>query len=391
MARKTLTDTGVAALKPRDKTYAHPDPQCPGHYVRVTPTGSKRFVAVTRDKNGKQKWFTLGNAAHLNVEDARTKAIQIIVRVKGGEDPSGPATFDSVVKEWIKRHVQAKGILSTEQLNSYLDRFLLPAWGGRNFESIKRSDITALMDTIEDKAGPVAADRALGWCSNIFTWYAARNDNYSSPIIRGMKRTSQKDRARDRILSDDEIRMVWDAAKGQGAFGDIVRIALLTAQRREKLVSMRWDDISADGTWHIQNGNTRRKGTGGDLVLPAMALDIIGARPRLASNPFVFPGIGQSHFKSYARAKRAIDKATGELPQWQLHDLRRTARTLMERAGVRPDIAERVLGHVQQGVQGVYNRHRYRDEKAQALKMLAGLVENILRGDSDKKIARLRG
>jgi integrase len=121
-----------------------------------------------------------------------------------------------------------------------------------------------------------------------------------------------------------------------------------------------------------------------------MALDILRARPRLASNPYVFPGIGQSNFKSFARAKLAFDKATGELPQWQLHDLRRTARSLMSRAGVRPDIAERVLGHVQAGVEGTYDRHSYRDEKGQALKMLAGLVENILRSDSEK-VRRLRG
>src|SRR5262245_53192638 len=388
MARKTLTDTGVAALKPRDKTYAHPDPQCPGHYVRVSPSGSKSFVAVTRDQNKKQKWYTLGNAAHIGVEDARTKARAIIVRVKGGLDPSGPETFETVAQEWIKRHVQAKGILSTGQIISYLNRFLLPEWGGRNFESIKRSDITKMMDSIQDKAGPVAADRALGWCSAIFAWYAARHDDYNTPIVRGMRKTSQKERARNRIMSDDEIRTVWN--KAEGTFGDIVKIALLTAQRREKLVTMQWTDISEDGTWHIQNGNTRQKGTGGSLELPPMALDIIQARPRFASNPFVFPGIGQSNFKSFARAKHALDKTAGDLPQWQLHDLRRTARSLMSRAGVRPDIAERVLGHVQQGVLGTYDRHAYRDEKAQALKMLAGLIENILRGDADKKVARLR-
>src|SRR5262245_25073684 len=233
-----------------------------------------------------------------------------------------------------------------------------------------------MMDTISDKAGPVAADRALAWCSSIFTWYAARNDDYVSPIIRGMRRTSQKERARDRVLSDDEIRTVWNAA--EGTFGDIVKVALLTAQRREKIVSMRWDDIAADGTWHIPNSNKCQKGTGGILVLPAMALDIIRARPCFESNPYVFPGIGQSLFKSFARAKHALDKATGELPQWQLHDLRRTARSLMSRAGVQPHIAERVLGHVQTGVQGVYDRHSYREEKRHALAALADLAETII-------------
>ena len=107
-------------------------------------------------------------------------------------------------------------------------------------------------------------------------------------------------------------------------------------------------------------------------------------------NPYVFAGRANSHFSGYSKSKAAFDKAT-KVTGWTLHDLRRTARTLMERAGVRPDISEKVFGHAQNGVQGVYNRHDYRDEKAQAVKMLAGLVENILRGDSDKKVRRLRG
>lgn len=84
MARKTLTDESVLALKPRDKLYAQPDPQLPGHYIRVSPTGSRTFVAVTRDPNGKQVWTTIGRAHLIGVEEARAKAREIINRVKGG-------------------------------------------------------------------------------------------------------------------------------------------------------------------------------------------------------------------------------------------------------------------------------------------------------------------
>ena len=93
----------------------------------------------------------------------------------------------------------------------------------------------------------------------------------------------------------------------------------------------------------------------------------------------------------YHRAKMALDELTGELPHWTLHDLRRTARSLMSRAGVQPHISERVLGHAIEGVEGIYDRHAYTAEKAQALTTLAGLIENILRGDADKKVRRLRG
>jgi integrase len=248
--------------------------------------------------------------------------------------------------------------------------------------------VAKLLDAIEDSAGPVAADFTLAVIRNIANWYAARNDGYATPVARGMKRTSGKDRARFRILSDDEIRAVWMATAPGEVFGDLIKLLLLTGQRRDKVAGMKWADISIDGEWLVPN-DVRQKGTGGALALPAMARKLIQARPRLGDNPYVFAGRGDSHFSGYSKSKRALDAKT-PLPHWQLHDLRRTARSLMSRAGVRPDVAERVLGHAIKGVEGVYDRHSYREEKAHALKALAGLIENILT-PQEPKVTRLHG
>ena len=125
--------------------------------------------------------------------------------------------------------------------------------------------------------------------------------------------------------------------------------------------------------------------------MPPMAVDVIREQPRFAHSLFVFPAArGTGHFTSYRDGKRALDAATGPLPQWGLHDLRRTARSLMSRVGVSFEHAERVLGHAQGGVAGVYNRHEYREEKAQALTALAGLLANILRPEAPK-VVNLRG
>ena len=222
----------------------------------------------------------------------------------------------------------------------------------------------------------------------ICNWYATRNDNYSSPIVKGMRRSNPKERARDRILNDDEIRAVWQAASENGTFGAFVRVLLLTAQRREKVAAMKWSDVSVDGVWTIP-AEAREKGNANELPLPEAALAIIKAQPRYESNPYVFAGRGGAHYSGYSKGKAALD-AKVNVPGWRLHDLRRTARSLMSRAGVRPDIAERVLGHAIQGVEGIYDRHSYREDKAQALKALAGLIENILRPEA-AKVARLRG
>jgi integrase len=195
-------------------------------------------------------------------------------------------------------------------------------------------------------------------------------------VIKGMRRTSPKQRARVRILDDAELRAVWTAAEANGQFGAFIRLLLLTGQRRAKVAAIRWDHIE-DGTWAIP-ADPREKSNAGDLVLPAVAVDLINSQPRLGGNPYVFAGRGNEPIVAFSAKKADFESKLPEMPQWQLHDLRRTARSLMARAAVRPDVAERVMGHAIVGVEGVYDRHSYRDEKADALRRLAALIEGIV-------------
>jgi integrase len=385
--RKTLTDAAIASLAPSNKPY--PDPELPGHYIRVRPTGTKTFVAVSRAPSGKQVWHTIGASTLYTVKEAREKAREAIKAIKEGKDRSRPQSFEAVAEQWFKRHVQAKGLISADTFRDYLDRLIIPAWRGREFTSIRRNDVAKLLDEIEDKNSAVVADYVLAIVRMICNWYATRHEDYASPIVRGMRRSNPKATARERILSDDEIREVWRVAEANGTFGAFVRVALLTAQRREKVASIKWTDIK-DGEWMIPS-KAREKGTPPSLMLPKAALDIINAQPRLHSNEYVFAGIGDSYISGITKRKSIFDQKLTGVAQFTIHDLRRTAKSLMSRAGVLPHVSERVLGHVINGVEGIYDRHAYRHEKAQALKMLAGLIDNILRGDADKKVARLRG
>ena len=210
-----------------------------------------------------------------------------------------------------------------------------------------------------------------------------------------MKRAAGKDRQRERVLSDPELVAVWTALPAGDTFGDLVKLLLLTAQRREVVVGMRWADLDLDtGVWTIPGDDKRAKGNAGELLLPALALDVLNHRPRLASNPFVFAAArGKGHFSGYSPAKRALDRrlaADGhDLATWVLHDLRRSARTLTSRAGVSREHAERVLGHVIPGLEHIYDQHRYGTEKTKALAALAGLVERILKPTAN--VTPLRG
>ena len=373
MARKTLTHDQVLKLKPRASAY--PDPRMPGLYVRVHPSGRRVFCAVARDPNGKQKWVTIGDTTTHTIDAAREVAQEKIGAIKIGASLNGVETFEVVAEEWFKRHVEKNGLITAPDIRGYLNRVLIQQWGGREFVSIKRSDIATLMDDVEDNSGVTASDYVLSLISGICTWYAKRHDDYTSPIIRGMRRASPKERARDRILTDDELRAIWKTAAANGSFGAFIRVALLTGQRREKVITMRHQDI-VKGEWTIPSVK-RGKNTAGSLVLPKEALDIINAQPRFAGNPYVFAGGGSRYMSGVSKRKECFDRRAG-VSGWTIHDLRRTAKSLMQRAGVRPDISERVLGHVIKGVEGVYDRHSYQEEKAHALNALAGLLATII-------------
>lgn len=153
-------------------------------------------------------------------------------------------------------------------------------------------------------------------------------------------------------------------------------------------MTMRWSDLSAAG-WDVPSED-RQKGTGGLLPLPHMTRAIIEARPRLASNAYVFAGRKAGPFNGMSKAKERFNTAAKLPERWTVHDLRRTARSLMSRAGVRPDIAERVMGHTIRGVEGVYDRHHYAEEKGDALTRLARLLETILTPPT-RKVVPLRG
>ena len=380
--RRVLTDRMVAGLPRKRRRYVVTDPEQRGMYVRVPPAGPCVFAAVARSPYGKQVWATLGTADVLKIEDARAKAREAIRRIKEGKPafeppPVQPDAFQSVAENWFKRHVLAKGLRSRPQIERLLRKLVYPHWATRDFVGLRRSDVAALLDYVQDHHGARQADLVLAIVRSISNWYATRDDSYLSPFVRGMRRVDPKAARRNRILDDDELRAVWRAAEEADTYGAFVRLGLLTAQRRHTLVHMRFDAISPDGVWHIPQ-EPRAKGTGGDLKLPPLAMEIIRRQPELAGNPYVLAGRNGKPYAGFANAVPAFNKAAN-VHDWVVHDLRRTARSLMARAGVISEHAERVMGHAVGGtVEQTYDHHPYFAEKAAALAKLAALIERIV-------------
>ncbi|HEX8214980.1 MAG TPA: site-specific integrase [Allosphingosinicella sp.] len=379
------------------------------------PNPTRRVLGDYRPDDSKDRVFVVKNGVPaLTLDAARQKAREWKAMVAGGIDPGAPSaeaaapapdTVGAVFDEYFKRHVKKEGqkdgrgnplppLRSAAETKRIFDRYILAdldgaeRWRNRAIASINRRAVTDLLDAVNDRSGSAQADAVLAQLSSMFNWYASRGDDFVSPIVRGMRRTKPSERKRRRVLSDGEIRALWQASEGQGTFGALCRIALLTGQRREKIAQMRWDHLSDDGLWTLP-AEDREKGNAEHLHLPPLALSIIRALPRTADRPFVFQGRLEGPINGFSKAKAELDRAMAEaaggetIEPWVLHDLRRTAKTLMIRAGVSPHDSERVLGHVIAGVEGVYDRHAYLAEKRAALKKLAGLVARMIEPKSN--------
>ena len=153
---KTLTDKAVAKLQPKAKTYHHPDPELRGHYVRVQPSGTRTFAVIARNPvTRKQEWATVGAADTLSIDEARKLAQTALARIRAGQPAFEPPvqSFEAVARDWLKRHVAAKRLRSEKQITRLLELHVFHFWRGRPFLSIRRSDVTALLDDVEDDHG----------------------------------------------------------------------------------------------------------------------------------------------------------------------------------------------------------------------------------------------
>jgi integrase len=384
--RKTLTDTMVAAL-PRQpgRTYYFPDPELPKHGVRVRPAGPGTYTAIVRDPYGKQKWVRIGSTAELSIADAREKAREVIRRVEAGLEPyeapkPKPDSVAAVAENWLIRHVEKNKLRTGAEMRRIVGKYILPHIGQLNFVDLRRKQIAELLDHVENAHGPAQADAVLKVLRSLGTFEQSRNEDYSPPFVKNMRRVRKEDRTRSRKLDDAELQAIWRHAEGAGVYGALIQLLLLTAQRYDKVIDLQWADIE-DGVWTVR-AEKGEKGNIGQAKLPDIALQIINAQSRYASNPFVFAGrhAGRRAFNS--TDKRAFDQGCG-VTGWRLHDLRRTAKSLMPRAKVLREHSERVLGHAIPGIEGIYDRYEYLHEKSEALRKLAALIEMIVHPPAD--------
>jgi integrase len=396
--KKPLTDRSIRSLPPASPGERKIvwDALVPGLGVRVTDRGIKSFVLVTRYPGSPNPApRSLGVYGAISLEAARAKAREWLKLIADGIDPQLDAirrneqTFQHISEQYFLR--KAKDHRSRKSSEDTLARLVYPAFAHRPIDAISRSDIVRLMDRIEDENGPIMANRTLGIINRVMNFHASRSDDFRSPIVRGMARGSEQ--SRSRILDDDELRAIWKATADYPVFGPLLRFILLTATRKFEAGRMLWSELSpttdthaaARVTWTIP---AARYKTNVDHIIPLSAL-ALSVLPPKTGDGWVFSNNGNQAIGGFSRLKSQIDEASG-VRVWVIHDLRRTARSLLSRAGVVADHAERCLGHVIGGVRGVYDGHEFYEEKANAFEALAAQVQRIIDPHSKTNVVEIR-
>jgi integrase len=195
---------------------------------------------------------------------------------------------------------------------------------------------------------------------------------------------------RERVLCDDELAALWRATASAGPFNGIVRLLLLTGQRREEVAGMTWAEVSDDFSTWIIPASRAKNGATHIVPLSMLVQDLL--RSLLQFGEFVFPGV-RGPFNGWSKAKAGLDARAG-VTNWRLHDLRRTAATGLQRLGVRLEVTEQVLNHVsgsRAGIVGIYQRHDFANEKRAALEAWGEHVEAIVEGRTlDGNVISLR-
>src|SRR5262245_8367969 len=386
-----------------------------GFALQVTASGQKSFVFQYRAGSGSRrmkldgKFLRLeakreannGNKARVGkrprnaLEIAEREAVAIRNAIGAGRDPLmevrkdvAGGTLKEVAEDYLSR--DGKKLRSIGERCRLFEKYVYPKLGSAQINDISRSDVVRLLDKIEDNSGPVQADAVLAAVRKLFNWHAARAEEFRTPLVKGMSRARpSKERARERILHDTELRAFWRAAEAfPGCYGYLVRFILLTGTRLREASNMVRAELT-DSLWTIPASRHKNKRKAFELPLSKAALELLTAVPKIKGEQgWVFTHDGKRAVGGFSKYKTSLDKAMlaelrkadsrATLKPWVVHDLRRTARTLMSQAGVQSRHAEMALGHAVQGVEGIYDRHRYLAEKAQAFEALATQIAYVL-------------
>jgi integrase len=388
-----LTDSKVLGIKaPARGQVEHSDSDVPGLRIRVGSSGAKTFILRKRAA-GRLHNITLGRyGPRFGVAEARRKARALISDLEAGKAPPAKRSRGDVltVRALLPAYLDSKAELrSADDIGRILRRYVLPELGDRLADAVTRGDVTRLVDGIAESA-PAMARAVHAQLSAFYTWAMPRLDRLSVNPCRDAGRPGPA-KARDRVLSDDELVALWRAAEKESVpWGPGLQLLMLTGARRDEVF---WADRAEFDLrakeWTIPAARSKN-GLPNIVPLTPAAVRVIKRIPASAASGKLFPSRRKASSEAngasgYSKAQARYRLALPTAEHWTLHDIRRTVATGLQRLGVRFEVTEAVLNHVsgaRGGIAGVYQRHDWKIEKCHALNLWTRHVLKIVRAKS---------
>ena len=434
MAVIRISKRAVDALQPTEKDEIYWDETLSGFGVKVTKRrkssdgrevgGAKVYVVQRRVGKGRTAdmlRYTIGrHGSPWTPDKAREKAEEVIASARAGinlarqerdalaaqeaaevaaaasERMAAARAIPAVVRSFVEKHHKATQNRWTPEIERTFAKDILPAWEGRSVESISKADVEALLEGIAERA-PGQARKVRGILRTLFRWAMPEYDLPKSPLA-GVK-VGGKDVVRDRVLSDDELRAVWNAADALGApFGPCIKLLIITGQRRDEVAGMRWSEVNLEERLWVIPASRYKSNRAHMVPLSDLAIEVIESVPNVEGVDLIFTTTGSTPISGFSKAKRLLDMKSGVgiaddgSDAWVLHDLRRTATTGFAKLGVLPYVADKIIGHgsnVIRGVMAVYNKHEYLPDRVAAMQVWANYIRTII-GSGVQNVVPLR-
>jgi integrase len=424
-AKRDFTDRFLRSIKPAPtgKRVLHLDAQVPGFGLRVTdnsaPGSIGSFVLVARYPGSDNPTARrIGDYPSMSLAQGREIARGWREDIRQGIDPKVKLerqrleearqlaqTFAAAFEAYADDRLSQ--LRSGEAVRSTVRRLAYPKWGDRPMKEIRRADVGELIRGVKNTTGPIAANRLLAYVKTFFLWAIDEEIIDDSPAATVKRPVSERDRARDRTLSDAELCAIWRACDELGVFGRAFQTMLLTGQRRTEVGAMRWSELNlSDKVWTLSKARTKAK-RGHEVPLSEAAIAVISETPRIAGSEYVFSTgthrTGDSTeiapVSGWGKAKERLDRAVAAkmleiadenaavIHPWHLHDLRRTCATRLGKLGVSRVVISKILNHAIPGVTSTYDHHSYDLEKKAALDRWATHLAGIVDGTGDNVVS----
>jgi len=420
-ATVVFTETYIQNLKPRATRYVEFDGKTQGFGVRVYPTGRKIYVCQAVPYGGTNpQLITFDRTDLIPLEEARQLALKCLAAMARGDDPGRARrderenTLYKVLKEYCEEaldgldtawHIECT--LFKEWLNMVeaipnpnhlitakwvIDPAARSSLRDRPITRITRLDLLDRINQVKKNRGKSPARNVMAKIRAAFTWaFNSGRYNMQFNVAAGLSDKTigitSKDLKRKRVITNDEIRIIWNASNELPTYGNIIKLLILTGARLREIGDARWDELDLDSNTLVVPPERFKTDEEHRIPLSPMAMAIIKSiEPK---GPFIFSDTGHKPFTQYHSRKKKLDELTGITKPWVVHSLRHAVRTGLAPIAM-PHICEAILGHAQPAITSIYNHYDYDAEKRTALELWATKVESIINPPPEGNVITLK-